>query len=48
MNSFFAARSVDISAFINDLGEGEPVAWTILGAIVAFSAFGLYQKFRSF
>jgi hypothetical protein len=48
VNSLFAARSVDISAFMNGLSEGEPVAWTILGAIVAFSAFGLYQKFRSF
>jgi hypothetical protein len=48
MHSFLIARSVNISGFVNDLGQGDPVAWTILGGIVAFSAFGLYQKFRSF
>jgi len=48
MYTFLAARSVDISGFVNDLGDGDPVAWTILGAIVAFSIFGLYQKFRTF
>jgi hypothetical protein len=34
--------------FVQGLTEGDPVAWVILGAIVVFSAFGLYKKYNSF
>jgi hypothetical protein len=30
------------------LSEGDPVAWAILGGIILFTAFGAYQKFRTF
>ena len=47
MFMLLAAR-VDAGRFLEGLTEGDPVAWVILGAIVAFSAFGLYKKYNSF
>ena len=47
MFSLLAAARVDVNAFVEGLTSGDPVALSILGAVVLFSAFGLYQKFRS-
>jgi hypothetical protein len=48
MNWFLARRGGDPNAFFQGLSEGDPVAWCILGGVVLFTAFGAYQKFRSF
>lgn len=44
----FAYRSGSATRFFEGLSSGDPVAWVILGAVVLFSAFGVYQKYRSF
>jgi hypothetical protein len=48
MQILLAELQTSAGRFFEGLSEGDPVAWGILGVIVAFSAFGLYQKFRSF
>ena len=43
-----AYRSDSAARFFDGLSSGDPVAWGILGAIVVFTAFGAYKKYRSF
>lgn len=44
----FAATRVNLDHFVRDLANGDPVVWGILIAMVGFTAFGIYQKYRAF
>jgi hypothetical protein len=43
-----AARRVNVEQALQDLQAGDPVAWAILLAVVFFSAFSAYRKYRAF
>jgi hypothetical protein len=42
------AVTVNFEHFLRDLMAGDPVVWAIVAGMVLFSAFGLYQKYRTF
>lgn len=41
------AVTVNLDHFIRDLQNGDPFVWTIAILMVAFTVFGLYQKYRA-
>jgi hypothetical protein len=45
--ALLAAR-VNLQHLIEDLQAGDPVAWAIVLAVVFFSAFSAYRKYRAF
>jgi len=48
MSTLLAVRVSGASRFFEGLSGGDPVAWCILGAVVFFTAFGAYRKYRTF
>ena len=43
-----AYRSGSATRFFAGLSEGDPVAWVILGVVILFSAWSMWQKYRRF
>jgi hypothetical protein len=41
------AVRVNLDHFLRDLAAGDPVVWTIVAAVVFFTALSAYQQYRT-